>query len=84
MWRRNLTTQYFSLFNYSNSNLLLQTELNQRKYLIYKLKRKINNKKIQLNQSKKMNIYDIDELRYYSRQTFSCWKDLFLIVDSEK
>jgi hypothetical protein len=31
-----------------------------------------------------MNIYNIDELEYYSRQTFDCWKDLFSIVDSEK
>jgi hypothetical protein len=31
-----------------------------------------------------MNIYNIDELGYYSRQTFNCWKDLFSIVDSEK
>jgi hypothetical protein len=31
-----------------------------------------------------MNIHDIDELGYYSRQTFNCWKDLFSIVDSEK
>jgi hypothetical protein len=31
-----------------------------------------------------MNVYNIDKLGYYSRQTFSCWKDLFSIVDSEK
>jgi hypothetical protein len=47
---------------------------------MYKRKRKIKNKKIQLNQRKKMNIYNIDELGYYSRQTFSCWKDLISIL----
>jgi hypothetical protein len=33
-----------------------------------------------------MNKYNIDELRYYSLQTFNCWNDLraFSIVDSEK
>jgi hypothetical protein len=31
-----------------------------------------------------MNIYNIDELGYYSRQTFNSWKDLFSIIDSEK
>jgi hypothetical protein len=31
-----------------------------------------------------MNIYNTDELEYYSLQTFNCWKDLFPIVDSEK
>jgi hypothetical protein len=44
MWRRNMTTQYFSLSNYSNTNLSLRTELTQRKHLIYKLKLKIKNK----------------------------------------
>jgi hypothetical protein len=33
-----------------------QTKLNQQKHLIYKLIRKINNKKLQLNQRTKMNI----------------------------
>jgi hypothetical protein len=28
--------------------------------------------------------YNIDELGYYSRHTFNCWKDLFSVVDSEK
>jgi hypothetical protein len=27
---------------------------------------------------------NIDELGYYSRKTFNCWKDLFSIVDLEK
>jgi hypothetical protein len=31
-----------------------------------------------------MNIYNIDELGYYSKQTFNCWKGLFSIDDSEK
>jgi hypothetical protein len=31
-----------------------------------------------------MNIYNIPELGYYSRQTFNCWKELFTLVDSEK
>jgi hypothetical protein len=31
-----------------------------------------------------MNIYNIDELGYYSGQTFNYWKDLFSIADSEK
>jgi hypothetical protein len=31
-----------------------------------------------------MNMHDVDELGYYSRQTFYCWKDLFWIVDSEE
>jgi hypothetical protein len=26
----------------------------------------------------------MDELGYYSGQTFNCWKDLFSIADSEK
>jgi hypothetical protein len=46
--------KHFSLSNYSNTNLSLRTELNQRKHLIYKLKRRIKYKtKIQLNQRKK-------------------------------
>jgi hypothetical protein len=54
MWRKNLTTQYYSLSNYSSSNLSIRiTELNQRKRLIYKLRRKIKNKIIQLNQQRK-------------------------------
>jgi hypothetical protein len=35
-----------------------QTELNQRKHLIYKLKLKIKNKRMQLNQRKKMKMYN--------------------------
>jgi hypothetical protein len=31
-----------------------------------------------------MNIYNTDELGYYSRQTFNCRKDLFSIANSEK
>jgi hypothetical protein len=32
----------------------------------------------------RFTLYNIDELGYYLRQTFSCWKDLFSVVDSEK
>jgi hypothetical protein len=31
-----------------------------------------------------MNVHNIDELGYYSRQTFNCRKDLFSIVGSGK
>jgi hypothetical protein len=57
MRRRNLTTQYFFFFYYQFIPTQIchyeQIELNQRKHLIYKLKRKIKNNKIQLNQRKK-------------------------------
>jgi hypothetical protein len=83
MWKRNLTTQYFSLSHYSNTNMSLRIELNQRKHLIYKLKRIIKTKNT-IKSTNKVNVYNIDELGYYSRQTFNCWKDLFSIADSEK
>jgi hypothetical protein len=57
---------YFYYVKISGTARCISTDL--------ELKHKIKNKTIQLNERKNMNIYNIDELGYYSRRTSSCWK----------